>query len=94
MNNESMETPIYSEKQAMQFRWPIAVLGVAIMLFGASQIWQKEPRRCRWSSSRRYSYWYCGGLRFCRRYTTELRFGFHICKRFAGRRNWNVERSD
>jgi len=38
-----METPIYSEKQAMKFRWPLAALGMAIMFFGALQTWQREP---------------------------------------------------
>lgn len=38
-----METPIYTEKQAMSFRWPMALLGSAIMLFGAAQMWDQEP---------------------------------------------------
>ncbi len=38
-----MESEIYSEKQAMKFRWPLAVLGAAIMIVGAAGTWEKEP---------------------------------------------------
>jgi len=38
-----METPIYTEKQKLRYRFLFVIAGVGVMLFGAWQSYQQEP---------------------------------------------------
>ena len=79
-----METPLYSEKQAMRFRWPLAVLGVAIMLYGAMETWPTEPLGAMVMIllAAGFVFVFCAFTVFTVVVTpTELRFGFPIFRK-------------